>query len=94
MKRNRILSILLAIILVTGLFGAAPTFSARADSAPPPIDPGFLQYVQAHPDDVFAVIVQKTQNNGNKPDPDPEAEVVNGGGKLKKNLNFITSFSA
>jgi serine protease AprX len=90
MKTNRFLSILLAVMLVVGLFGSAPNLTALADDAPSAIDPAFLQYVQEHPDDVFAVIVQKAQNNGNI----PEQDVLNGNGKVKKELDFITSFSA
>ena len=91
MKTNRFLSIIMAVVLVTGLFGSLPTHSARAEDAPVTIDPGFLQYVQEHPDEYFAVIVQKAQNNGNR---DLEQEVTNGGGVVKKELDFITGFSA
>lgn len=91
MKTHRILSIILAVMLVIGLISPLPTSIARADDAPPAIDPAFLQHIQEHPDDVFAVIVQKAQNNGNR---DLKQEVTNGGGNVKKELDFITSFSA
>jgi multisubunit Na+/H+ antiporter MnhE subunit len=70
MKTNRIISVLIAASLVVGLFGALPTVAARAQDADLPIDPAFLQYALEHPDDYFAVIVQKAPNNGNYGEPE------------------------
>jgi serine protease AprX len=92
MKTNTFFSVILAAILVVGLFGSAPTLSARAQDAYLPIDPEFLAYAQEHPDDIFAVVVQKAQNNGAFSDPEQEVQI--GGGRLKKELDFISGFSA
>lgn len=91
MKTNRFISILGIIILLAGMFNSSPSISRWTDDIPVTIDPAFLQYVQGHPNETFAVIVQKAVNNASK---DLEREVVNGGGIVTKELDFIFSFSA
>ena len=53
-----------------------------------------LQLAREHPDDVFKVIVQREMKNKDLPDDAPETEVAKAGGKVKKQLKMIESFSA
>jgi len=84
----------MAVVLIAGLLGSLPGISARAGGNPPPIDPDFLEYIQAHPGDVFTIIVQQSTKNGYESYPDPDQEVVIVGGTIRINRDFISSFSA
>jgi len=58
------------------------------------VDPHLLQLVADHPDDTFRVIVQKNAESKDLPGENPETAVMKGGGKVKKQLEMIASFSA
>lgn len=77
------------LTLAMSLLGPAAATAALAKQGDLPVHPGLLQVIQEHPEDLYRVIVQKTSKEKN-----PEAEVEAGGGKVKKHLELITSFSA
>jgi len=60
----------------------------------PKADPRLLQMAEENPDAIFMVIVQKEAKNKDLKDEDPEVAIEKGGGKVKKQLELIVSFSA
>ena len=72
----------------------ASTSIVRADQGPPRADPALLQLAAEHPDDTFMVIIQREVKNKDLKDDDPETAVEKAGGKVKKQLQMIESFSA
>ncbi|MBE7435913.1 MAG: S8 family serine peptidase [Anaerolineales bacterium] len=68
--------------------------NALADGDPLKADPRLLQMAEENPDAVFKVIVQKAVKVKNSTETDPEADVENEGGKVKKHFTVIESFSA
>ena len=58
------------------------------------IDPDFLQLVQENPEDTFKVIVVRDTKTKKPKDMELEDLVQQGGGKVKKQLGIIESFSA
>ncbi len=57
-------------------------------------DPRLLEMAADHPKNVFKVIIQKDAKNKDLNVDDPQSAVQKGGGKIKKQLRLITSFSA
>ena len=93
-RKGSLFNILLALFLTLSLLAVSTgTASAKKDK-PSRIDPDFLQLVQAYPDDMFKVIVQKDAKNKDLKDMELEDEVRNGRGQIRKQLNLIMSFSA
>ncbi len=88
------LNLLLTLALALGLFGPAAAPAARADQDPPRAHPALLQLAAEHPDDSFMVIIQREMKNKDLPDDSPEAAVEKAGGKIRKQLAIIESFSA
>jgi len=60
----------------------------------PKADPRLLQMAEENPDATFMVVIQKDAKNKDLKDDDPELAVEKGGGKVKKQLDLIVSFSA
>ncbi len=88
---GRALSLLLALTLVLAFVPVLPSW---ADNDPPRAHPALLQLAEEHPDDVFMVIIQREVKNKDLKDDEPETAVVKAGGKVKKQLKMIESFSA
>ncbi len=57
-------------------------------------DPRLLQMAAENPDAVFMVIVQREVKNKDVQEDDPETDVEKDGGKVKKQMKMIESFSA
>ena len=81
--------IVILMLVLTVLGNASLVSQAGKGTGNPKVDPYLLQLVQERPDDVFRVIVQKVTGGKN-----PEKAVVEDGGKVKKQLDLIASFSA
>ncbi len=94
MKTRTLCSLIIAILLMAGLPGAVPPLPAAAGRPALSIDPGFLQYVQGRPEERFAIIVQRTGTAAATSGQDPEEQVVNGQGVIRKHLSMISAFSA
>jgi len=88
---GRALSLLLALALTLTLTPALPSW---ADNDPPRAHPALLQLAEEHPDDTFWVIVQREMKNKDLNDDEPEMAVQKAGGRVKKQLKMIESFSA
>ena len=94
LKRGALFHALLLIILTFNLL-IAPTGTVMAkQDISPRMDPDFLQIVQANPEALFEVIVQKDAKNKDLRLMELEGEVTQGGGQVKKQLDMIVSFSA
>jgi hypothetical protein len=87
---------LVVIALVLSLAAPFTTVPApvSADNDPPRADPELLRLAAEHPDDIFMVIIQREVKHKDLPDDEPETEVAKAGGKVKKQLKMIGSFSA
>ena len=94
MRKHRLLSILIAAILMLGLFGSLPTLSVSAGNQELKVDPRLLQWAADYPDETFPVIVQRNVKNKYLKDISPEEVVKKAGGQVKKQLGLIESFSA
>ena len=94
-KSERFFNILVILMLVIMTLGS-PSLVAQAknDNQEPKADPRLLQMAEENPKDTFMVIVQREMKNRDLPDEDPEAAVEKGGGRVKKQLEMIESFSA
>jgi serine protease AprX len=88
---GRALSLLLALTLVLALVPVLPSW---ADNDPPRAHPALLQLAAEHPDDTFLVIIQREVKNKDLKDDEPEKAVEKAGGRVKKQLQMIESFSA
>jgi serine protease AprX len=97
-SKNRcrlVFNLIVALSLVLMTLGASGTTVVMASKKyEPKADPRLLQMAADHPNDVFKVIVQKDAKNKDLKVEDPQLAVQNGGGKVKKQLRVITSFSA
>ena len=92
-KRLHLLMVLALVASLVMSLTAMPT-AVQAKKDDLKADPRLLQLAAEHPDDVFKVIVQRDVKNKDLPDENPEAAVANGGGRVKKQLQMIESFSA
>lgn len=66
----------------------------RADQEPARAHPALLQLAAEHPGETFMVIIQREMKNKNFNDDDPDVAIEKAGGKVKKQLQMIESFSA
>jgi serine protease AprX len=89
----QIFSLCVVLAMVLAALGAT-ALPVSASKKAPKADPRLLQMAADNPDAIFMVIVQREVKNKNLNEDDPEAEVVNGGGQVKKQLKMIQSFSA
>jgi serine protease AprX len=89
---NWLVALALALTLVMPLATVPGPVQAQANDSK--ADPRLLQQATEHPDDTFMVIVQREMKNKDLKDDDPEIAVEKGGGKVKKQLKIIESFSA
>jgi serine protease AprX len=94
-KTERFFNILVILMLVIMTLGS-PSLVAQAknDNQEPKADPRLLQMAEENPKDTFRVIVQREMKNRDLPDDNPEAAVEKGGGRVKKQLRMVESFSA
>ena len=90
-KSQKLSHVLAVLALVISLLTPMATVQAARPLA---ADPNLLQLAADHPDGVFGVIVQRAVKNKDLPDEAPETAVENAGGKVKKQLTMIDSFSA
>jgi serine protease AprX len=87
------LVVILSLVPLT--FGASGTFEAQAGrKVELKADPRLLQLAAAYPENTFKIIVQKDVKNKDAKVEDPQSAVQKGGGKIKKQLDLIKSFSA
>ena len=93
-KASLFFNIIVALSLVMMLLGST-SIPARADNEKElKADPALLQLANEHPDDTFLVIIQREVKNKDLNDDDPEIALEKEGGKVKKQLQMIESFSA
>ncbi|NTU62887.1 MAG: hypothetical protein HGB05_05660, partial [Chloroflexi bacterium] len=92
-KRLNLL-VVMALVLSLVMPLAAPNMLAQAGNDELKADPNLLQLAAEHPDDIFMVIIQREVKHKDLPDDEPETEVARAGGKVKKQLKMIGSFSA
>ncbi len=93
-KANLFFNIIVALSLVMMLLGSTPIPAYADNDKELKADPALLQLADEHPDDTFQVIVQSEVKNKDFNDDDPEIEVQKEGGRVKKQLQMIESFSA
>jgi serine protease AprX len=93
-KKERIFNILLALVLAFSLLLTSTGSALAKKEKPPRLDPDFLQLVQAYPDAMLRVMVQKDAKNKDLKAMELENEVLKGKGQVRKQLDLITSFSA
>jgi serine protease AprX len=96
MKKLRLtifLNVLIAFVLTFSML-AASFGAALAVDDPPRINEDFLELVQENPDETFKVIVTREAKNKDLKDMELEELVRQAGGKVKKQLDMIVSFSA
>jgi serine protease AprX len=92
-KINLFMNTLVALSLVLMLL-VSTSIPASAGSEEPKADLRLLQMAEENPDATFMVIVQREVKNKDLTDDDPEAQVEKVGGRVKKQLDIIESFSA
>ena len=93
-KIHLIINLLIALAMAFSMvLASAGPVQAKKDKDPS-MDPDFLTLVQEYPDETFRVIVQRDAKNKDLKDMELEDEVTKGGGKVRKQLGLITSFSA
>jgi serine protease AprX len=93
-KKKWLFNSLLAFVLAFSLLAGATGTALAENDKPPKADPRLLQMAEENPEAVFRVIVQKETKNKDLKDMELENEVLKGGGKLRKQLGLIVSFSA
>ena len=90
-----VLNLIVALSLVLMTFGVSGTTVAMAGrKVELKADPRLLKMAADHPDNTFKIIVQQDTKNKDKNVDDPQQAVRNGRGRIKKQMNLITSFSA
>lgn len=95
MRRNvKLLSVIATLSLVITLLGSSAIPASAGRGSEPKADPRLLQMAQENPDATFMVIVQREVKNRNVNETNPETDVNNEGGKVKKQFKVIESFSA
>jgi hypothetical protein len=62
-RKGSLFNILLALVLTFSLLAVSTGSVLAKKDKPARIDPDFLQLVQAYPDDMFKVVVQKDAKN-------------------------------
>ena len=93
-KASLFFNVIVAFSLVMMLLGST-SIPARADNDKElKADPALLQLADEHPDDAFLVIIQRDVKNKDLKDDDPETALEKEGGRVKKQLQMIESFSA
>ena len=93
-KASLFFNVIVAFSLVMMLLGST-SIPARADNDKElKADPALLQLADEHPDDRFLVIIQRDVKNKDLKDDDPETALEKEGGRVKKQLQMIESFSA
>ncbi len=93
-KATIIINILIAAALVLGLGAASARPTLAKKDKPAKMAPAFLELVQENPDEMFRVIVQRDAKNKDLKEMELEGLVQKGGGRVKKQLGMILSFSA
>ncbi len=93
-KLSKLTQFFLVFVLAAGLLAPAAMPVARAGQDPPRAHPALLQLAAEHPDDTFMVIIQREVKNKDLADDDPETAVDKAGGRVRKQLQMIESFSA
>ncbi len=91
---KRVFSLVFALVLVLAALGGTTLPASAGGKNHPKADPRLLQMAADHPNARFMVIVQREVNNMRLNDDSPEKEIGNGGGRIRKQLKMIESFSA
>jgi serine protease AprX len=92
-KTSLFANMIVALSLLVTLLGST-SIPASAKKEDLKADPRLLQMAAENPDVTFMVIVQREVKNRDLPDDNPEIEVEKMGGRVKKQLDIIESFSA
>ena len=87
-------TILILILVLAALGNFSTPVQAGNGNEELKADPRLLQLAADNPDATFMVVIQRDAKNKDLPDDDPELVVAKGGGKVKKQLEMIVSFSA
>ena len=93
-RKGSLFNILLALILTFSLLAVSTGSASAKKDKPPRMDPDFLQLVQAYPDAMFKVMVQKDAKNKDLKAMELENEVLKGRGQIRRQLGLILGFSA
>jgi len=91
---RRVFNLIFALVLVLAALGKTTLPASAGGRDHPRIDPRLLQMATGHPDASFNVIVQREVRNKQLKDDAPETEIGKGGGRIKKQMRMIESFSA
>jgi serine protease AprX len=93
-RKTNFIHLLMTLFLTLCLVAATsgPVFAGQVK--PVRMDPDFQKMVQAYPEAMFKVIVQKEAKNKDLQGMELEEGVLKAGGKLRKQLDLIVSFSA
>ncbi len=91
---RRVFNLIFAMVLVAAALGGTTLPASAGGRDHPRADPRLLQMASDHPSDSFRVIVQREVKNRQLKDDSPETEIGRGGGRIKKQMNLIESFSA
>jgi serine protease AprX len=96
MRRHRFFFHLIAVLTILTMTFGSVSFVAQAGKGNEPLraDPRLVQMATDNPDATFMVIVQRDAKNKDLKDMELEGEVTKGGGKVKKQMDLIVSFSA
>jgi serine protease AprX len=96
MSKSRLFfnGIVVLMLVLTALGNSSMTAQAGNGNDELKADPRLLQMAEENPDAVFMVIVQKEAKNKDLNDVVPEVAIERSGGRVTKQLDLITSFSA
>jgi serine protease AprX len=95
MRRGKFINLITIFMLVLTALGTFPmTAQAGKGNDELKADPRLLQMAEENPDAVFMVVVQKDAKNKDLNDVIPEVAIERSGGRVTKQLDLITSFSA
>jgi serine protease AprX len=92
-KINLFINVMVTLSLMMMLLGST-SIPASAKNEDSKADPRLLEMAEEYPDETFMVIVQREMKNKDLEDDAPEVEVEKVGGRVKKQLDIIESFSA
>jgi len=87
-------AIIILTLILMSLGNPSMVAQAGKDKSESRVDPRLLQMAKENPLATFMVIVQKEADKKDLIDEDPLTDVKKGGGKVKKHLKLIESFSA
>jgi len=93
-KPKKLFNFVAVLSLVITLLASTAIPASAGNAREAKADPRLLQMAQENPDATFMVIIQREVKNRNVNETNPEADVNNEGGRVKKQFKVIESFSA